>query len=85
MLAGADPARVHWVHVHPPCVRVHVHSVLNARSTLNVKATESRIHSQYYKTEYRVHPECYTTETRVHPLTLNFKRQRLECILNVKL
>ena len=20
--SGADPARVHWVHVHPPCVRV---------------------------------------------------------------
>ena len=33
---GADPARVHWVHVHPPCVRIHVHSVLNARSTPNV-------------------------------------------------
>ena len=33
---GADPARVHWVHVHPPCARVHVHSVLNAQSTLNV-------------------------------------------------
>ena len=32
-LSGADPARV---HVHPPCVRVNVHSVLNARSTLNV-------------------------------------------------
>ena len=34
--SGADPARVDWVHVHPPCVRVYVHSVLNAGSTLNV-------------------------------------------------
>ena len=36
LAAGEDPARVHWVHVHPPCVRVYVHSVLKAGSPLNV-------------------------------------------------
>ena len=35
-VAGADSARVHWVLVHPPCVRVYVHIVLNARCTLNI-------------------------------------------------
>ena len=34
-LTGADPARVHWVHVQLSD-RVHVQGVLNARSTLNV-------------------------------------------------
>ena len=53
----ADPARVHWVQMHPTCVRVYVHSVLNARSTLNVKGA---------LTEYRVHPECKSTEARVN-------------------
>ena len=40
----------------PRYVRVHVHSVLNPRSTLIVWATESMVHSQYYKTDYRDAP-----------------------------
>ena len=49
--AGADPARVHWVHVHPPCAGVHAQCSKHPECL-----GKSKVHSQYYKTEYRVHP-----------------------------
>ena len=74
---GADPARVHWVHVHPPCVRVYVHSVHNARSNLNQGCTLNiiQLNTGWILNVKLQKPGC----------TLNFKLQKPECILNVKL
>ena len=54
------------MHMHPPCVQVHVHSAVSARSTLNGETTESRVRSVYYTTELKVHSEFLTSESRVH-------------------
>ena len=61
VFAGADPARVHWVHVHPPCVWVYVHST---QCLKHPECLGNRIKGAL--TEYRVHPECKSTEPRVH-------------------
>ena len=53
----ADPALMHRVHVHPPCVRIHVHNVLKVSKHPECLG-KLRMYSQYYKTEYSVHPEC---------------------------
>ena len=58
---GADPARVHWVHMHPPCVRVYFHST---QCSKHPECLGNRIKGAL--TEHRVHPECKTTEPRVH-------------------
>ena len=88
-VAGADPARVHWVHVHPPHLSKYMFllnfivSALNARSTLNGETAESMVHSEYYIAELKVHSEFLTSETRVHPKC--YKLQNVGCTPNFKL
>ena len=76
MRLGADLARVHWVHVHPPpplpCVRIHVYSVhpaLNNEISLFLSHFSVLFHSKHdHKIPYEIQQKCTLRSNVAIPL-----------------